>query len=174
MELVPFNDRNGWIWWNGALVPWRDAQLHVLTHGLHYASAVFEGERAYAGNIFRLRDHTDRLINSGRILSFEIPYSAEQIDAVEFGPKRPLERDAGNQRAIHQLHRRRVSIDLHGAGEPDAAQRKLSRHYRCAAGAGLRDNLNVSMQRYTGIVVGEDTGAFLQVGLEVSIRGPNS
>src|ERR1700739_4314203 len=81
MELVPFDDRDGWIWLDGTLVPWRDAKLHVLSHGLHYASAVFEGERAYAGNIFRLRDHTDRLINSGRILSFEIPYSAEEIDA---------------------------------------------------------------------------------------------
>ena len=81
MELVPFDDRDGWIWWDGALVPWRDAKLHVLTHGLHYASAVFEGERAYAGNVFRLRGHTDRLINSARILGFEIPFSAEQIDA---------------------------------------------------------------------------------------------
>jgi branched-chain amino acid aminotransferase len=81
MALVPFDDRDGWIWWDGALVPWRDAKLHVLTHGLHYASAVFEGERAYAGNIFRLRDHTDRLINSARILGFKIPYTADQIDA---------------------------------------------------------------------------------------------
>ena len=81
MALVPFDDRDGFIWWDGALVPWRDAKLHVLTHGLHYASAVFEGERAYAGHIFRLRAHTDRLINSGRILGFEIPYTAEQIDA---------------------------------------------------------------------------------------------
>ena len=81
MTLVPFDDRDGWIWWNGSLVPWRDARLHVLSHGLHYASAVFEGERAYAGNIFRLRDHTNRLINSGRILGFEIPFTADQIDA---------------------------------------------------------------------------------------------
>jgi branched-chain amino acid aminotransferase len=81
MELVPFDDRDGWIWWDGELVPWRDARLHVLTHGLHYASAVFEGERAYNGNIFRLRDHTDRLINSGRILGFELPFTADQIDA---------------------------------------------------------------------------------------------
>jgi len=81
MELIPFDDRDGWIWWDGALVPWRDAKLHVLTHGLHYASAVFEGERAYCGNIFRLRDHTDRLINSARILGFEIPFSPDQIDA---------------------------------------------------------------------------------------------
>jgi branched-chain amino acid aminotransferase len=81
MALVPFDDRDGWIWWDGQLVPWREARLHVLTHGLHYASAVFEGERAYNGNIFRLRDHTSRLINSGRILGFEIPFTAEQIDA---------------------------------------------------------------------------------------------
>jgi branched-chain amino acid aminotransferase len=81
MALVPFDDRDGWIWWDGKLVPWREARLHVLTHGLHYASAVFEGERAYGGSIFRLRDHTDRLINSGRLLGFEIPFTAEQIDA---------------------------------------------------------------------------------------------
>jgi branched-chain amino acid aminotransferase len=81
MALVPFDDRDGWIWQDGSLVPWRDARLHVLTHGFHYASAVFEGERAYAGTIFRLRDHTNRLINSGRILGFEIPWTAEQIDA---------------------------------------------------------------------------------------------
>jgi branched-chain amino acid aminotransferase len=81
MALVPFDDRDGWIWWDGALVPWRAAKLHVLSHGLHYASAVFEGERAYNGNIFRLRDHTERLINSGRILGFEIPFTADQIDA---------------------------------------------------------------------------------------------
>ena len=81
MALVPFDDRDGWIWLDGKLVPWRDAKLHVLTHGLHYASAVFEGERAYSGNIFRLRTHTDRLIQSGRILGFEIPWTVEQIDA---------------------------------------------------------------------------------------------
>src|SRR3984957_11395368 len=81
MTLLPFDDRDGWLWLDGSLIPWREAKLHVLSHGLHYASAVFEGERAYSGNIFRLRDHTNRLINSGRILSFEIPYSAEEIDA---------------------------------------------------------------------------------------------
>jgi branched-chain amino acid aminotransferase len=81
MTFLPFDDRDGWLWLDGSLVPWREARLHVLSHGLHYASAVFEGERAYAGHIFRLRDHTDRLINSGRILSFQIPWSAEQIDA---------------------------------------------------------------------------------------------
>ncbi len=81
MALVPFDDRDGVIWIDGAMVPWREAKLHVLSHGLHYASGVFEGERAYAGNIFKLREHSDRLIRSGRILGFEIPYSVEEIDA---------------------------------------------------------------------------------------------
>lgn len=80
MALLPFDDRDGWIWLDGSLVPWRDARLHVLSHGLHYASAVFEGERAYGGNIFRLREHTRRLINSARILAFDIPWTEEQID----------------------------------------------------------------------------------------------
>lgn len=81
MALVPFDDRDGWIWWDGEFVPWREAKLHVLSHGLHYASAVFEGERCYSGNIFKLREHTERLINSGRILGFGIPWTAEEIDA---------------------------------------------------------------------------------------------
>jgi branched-chain amino acid aminotransferase len=80
MALVPFDDRDGSIWYDGVMVPWRDAKLHVLSHGLHYGSGVFEGERAYSGNIFRLRTHTQRLLDSARILGFEIPYSLEQID----------------------------------------------------------------------------------------------
>ena len=81
MALIPFDDRDGEIWWDGKLIPWRDGNLHVLSHGLHYASAVFEGERSYDGHIFKLREHTERLIESARILGFMIPYSAEQIDA---------------------------------------------------------------------------------------------
>ncbi len=81
MALVPFDDRDGMIWMDGAMVPWRDAKLHVLSHGLHYASGVFEGERAYAGNIFMLRQHTDRLIESARILGFALPWTADEIDA---------------------------------------------------------------------------------------------
>lgn len=81
MALVPFDDRDGLIWFDGVMVPWRDAKIHVLTHGLHYASGVFEGERAYGGNIFKLRAHTERLIASGKILGFDIPYSADEIDA---------------------------------------------------------------------------------------------
>ncbi|PZP44759.1 MAG: branched-chain amino acid aminotransferase [Azospirillum brasilense] len=81
MSILPFDDRDGWIWMDGGFLPWRDAKLHVLTHGLHYASGVFEGERCYAGNIFHLREHTERLLRSGRLLGFEIPFTAEEIDA---------------------------------------------------------------------------------------------
>jgi branched-chain amino acid aminotransferase len=81
MALVPFDDRDGQIWYDGVMVPWREAKLHVLSHGLHYASGVFEGERAYGGHIFKLRAHTERLLASGRILGFEIPWTADQIDA---------------------------------------------------------------------------------------------
>lgn len=80
MALVPFDDRDGMIWWNGELRPWRDAKLHVLSHGLHYGSAVFEGERAYSGHIFKLREHSERLRRSAEILGYEIPYSVEEID----------------------------------------------------------------------------------------------
>ncbi|MSO54367.1 MAG: branched-chain amino acid aminotransferase [Rhodospirillales bacterium] len=82
MAATPsFDDRDGTIWYDGRLVPWRDARLHVLSHALHYASAVFEGERVYSGNIFKLREHTERLIASGQLLGFDIPYSVEAIDA---------------------------------------------------------------------------------------------
>ncbi len=77
---APYHDRDGFIWFDGKLTPWRDANVHVLTHGLHYASAVFEGERLYGGEIFKLREHTLRLIESGRMLDFEIPYTADEID----------------------------------------------------------------------------------------------
>jgi branched-chain amino acid aminotransferase len=80
-NATPFHEMDGWIWYDGKLVPWRDATLHVLTHALHYASCVFEGERVYAGQIFKLRDHTDRLIKSGKILGFDVPWTADQIDA---------------------------------------------------------------------------------------------
>jgi branched-chain amino acid aminotransferase len=79
--LVPYHDRDGFIWFDGKLVPWREANLHVLSHGLHYASAVFEGERAYGGQIFKLHEHSQRLIDSARMLDFEIPYTVDQIDA---------------------------------------------------------------------------------------------
>ena len=81
MSIIPFDDRDGVIWFDGRLVPWRDAKVHVLTHALHYASCVFEGERVYGGRIFKLREHSQRLIESGRILGFEVPWSVTEIEA---------------------------------------------------------------------------------------------
>lgn len=81
MALVPYDDRDGWIWLDGRFVPWRDAKVHVLTHALHYASAVFEGERMYGGEIFKLAEHTRRLFRSAELLDFEIPYAVEEINA---------------------------------------------------------------------------------------------
>lgn len=80
MSDAPFHDRDGFIWLDGEMVPHRDAKVHILTHALHYGSSVFEGQRSYGGKIFKLQEHTERLIESARILGFEIPWSADQIN----------------------------------------------------------------------------------------------
>jgi len=76
----PYHDREGYIWMDGEFVDWRDSKVHILTHSLHYGSAVFEGDRAYEGKIFRLTDHSNRLVKSAQHMGYEIPYSAGQID----------------------------------------------------------------------------------------------
>ena len=76
----PYDQRDGFIWMNGELMPWRDARLHLLTHALHYGSAVFEGEAVYDGEIFKLTEHSQRLHDSAKALDFEIPYSVAEID----------------------------------------------------------------------------------------------
>jgi branched-chain amino acid aminotransferase len=83
MSVLPFDQRDGWIWFDGQLVPWKDAKLHVLSHGLHYASAVFEGERAYGGEIFKSTEHSERFRRSAELLDFEIPYSVAELDAAK-------------------------------------------------------------------------------------------
>ncbi len=80
MTLIPFDDRDGVIWFDGEMIAWRDAKVHVLSHGLHYASCVFEGERVYGGRIFKLTKHSERLAHSARALGFELPYSVDEID----------------------------------------------------------------------------------------------
>jgi branched-chain amino acid aminotransferase len=83
MATQTFDDRDGWIWFDGQMVEWREAKVHVLTHALHYASAVFEGERAYGGHIFKSADHSRRLKESARVLDFEVPWSVAEIDAAK-------------------------------------------------------------------------------------------
>jgi branched-chain amino acid aminotransferase len=80
MSIVPFDQREGVIWFNGEFVPWKDAKVHVLTHGLHYGSGVFEGERAYGGEVFKLTEHTQRLFDSAEMLDMKIPFTVAEID----------------------------------------------------------------------------------------------
>ncbi|MGO4916766.1 branched-chain amino acid aminotransferase [Pseudogemmobacter sp. W21_MBD1_M6] len=79
-----YADRDGFIWMDGKLVPWRDANVHILTHAMHYASSVFEGERCYNGKIFKSRDHSERLLRSGQLLDMVIPYTVDQIEAAKY------------------------------------------------------------------------------------------
>ena len=83
MSVLPFDQRDGFIWLDGKIVPWADAKLHVLSHGLHYGSCVFEGERAYGGRVFKSSEHSARLKRSGEILDFVVPYSVAELDAAK-------------------------------------------------------------------------------------------
>jgi len=80
MATIPYDQRDGFIWMNGGLVPWRDAKVHVLIHGLHYGSSVFEGARIYNGEVFALTDHSQRLHASAEALGYKIPYTVDQLD----------------------------------------------------------------------------------------------
>ena len=114
MSTLPFDDRDGQIWYNGKLIPWRDANIHILNHGLHYASSVFEGERVYDGQIFKLREHSQRLIDSAKMLDFDLPYTVEELDAasieackangVENGYVRPVAWRGSEMMAISNRH----------------------------------------------------------------------
>src|SRR5260370_13238657 len=81
MSIIPFDDRDGVIWFDGALTPWRDAKIHVLSHALHYASCVFEGERVYGGAVFQLREPSPRLIDPAKIPRLDIPFTLRQNKA---------------------------------------------------------------------------------------------
>ena len=83
MSIIPFDKREGVIWFNGDIVPWKDAHVHVLTHGLHYGSSVFEGERAYAGKIYKSKEHTKRFRKSAQIMDFDLPYTDDEINAAK-------------------------------------------------------------------------------------------
>ncbi|HRQ60510.1 MAG TPA: branched-chain amino acid aminotransferase [Alphaproteobacteria bacterium] len=83
MALIPYDDRDGFIYMDGKMLPWREAQIHVLTHALHYGSCVFEGERAYNGKIFKSRQHSERLVKSAQILGMDMPMSVDEMEAVK-------------------------------------------------------------------------------------------
>ena len=123
MSVLPFDDRDGFIWYDGRLVPWRDAKLHVLTHGLHYASCVFEGERVYNGKVFRMEDHNERLINSAKILGFEVPASMDDLAKATLEVVK-VEQDRRRLCPADRLARRRADGRL-GAGEQDPPGARL-------------------------------------------------
>ena len=83
MAATPYDSFDGVIWWNGSFVDWKDAKVHVLTHGLHYGSSIFEGERAYDGTIFKSREHSERLVRSAEIMGMKLPYTVDQIEAAK-------------------------------------------------------------------------------------------
>jgi branched-chain amino acid aminotransferase len=83
MSIIPFDKREGVIWFNGDVIPWQDAKVHVLTHGLHYASSVFEGERAYGGKIFKSKEHTERFRASANLMDFDLPFTNDEINAAK-------------------------------------------------------------------------------------------
>jgi branched-chain amino acid aminotransferase len=100
MTMIPFDQRDGTIWMNGAFIPWQDAKVHVLTHGLHYGSSVFEGERAYAGKIFKSREHSIRLHKSAEIMDMVIPYSLDELDAAK---TECVERNGGGDQYVRPV-----------------------------------------------------------------------
>jgi len=136
MELIPFDKRLGKIWFDGKMVNWSDAKIHVLSHGLHYASCVFEGERVYNGEIFKLREHTDRLFYSADSLGFEIPYRKEEVDKackeiisiqkVKDGYVRPVAWRGSEMMAISAQHTKiHVAIAAWEWGSYFSADKKL-------------------------------------------------
>ncbi len=120
-----FDDRDGWIWFDGELVEWRNAKVHVLTHALHYASSVFEGQRAYNGKIFKLREHTERLHKSAQLLGFEVPWAADEIDAA---CEEVLTANGFTDAYMRPLAWRGCGVDGRRSGEDEAASRD-----RCVA-----------------------------------------
>ena len=143
---LTMDDRDGVIWFDGELTPWREAKMHVLTHALHYGSAVFEGERIYEGRVFRLAAHSARLRNSARLLDYELPWSREQIEEATRAVVRANKLDFGYVRPIawrgsEVLGVSGIGTTVHLAIAPWGNEGKLSVQAR---GSGI----NVTMAEY--------------------------
>jgi branched-chain amino acid aminotransferase len=155
------SDRDGWIWYDGKMVPWRDANTHVLTHSLHYGLSVFEGLRAYrteAGTaIFRLREHTDRLFNSARIFTMEIPFTREQLAEAQREVIRQNRLDSGYIRPIAFYGSEKMGVSPRGAAVHVAiaawpwgaylGEDGLKKGIRVKTSSFARHHINVTMVR---------------------------
>ena len=135
--MAGYDNRDGKIWMDGSLVDWREANVHILTHAMHYASSVFEGERAYNGKIFKSRAHSERLIQSGKLIDFDIPYSIDEIEAAKRSALDANGLTDGYVRAVvlhgedqvwiwgwHQQKIKFICQFLHGNGEHITAMQK--------------------------------------------------
>ena len=114
-SLIPFDDRDGAIWFNGKIIPWRDATVHFLSHGLHYASAVFEGERAYNGHIFESVKHSERLHNSARLLDFKVPYTVQELETAKYDMMRANGIVDGYIRPLAWRGAEEMGVSAHGS-----------------------------------------------------------
>lgn len=154
-------DRDGFIWFNGKLVPWRDAQVHVLTHSLHYGLAVFEGERAYKTDqgpaIFRLKEHTDRLFNSAHIYLMKIPYSKGEIMQATADVIKANNLDSAYIRPIAFYGSEKMGVSPRGAGVHVAiaawpwgaylGEEGMEKGIRVKTSSYSRHHVNVTMAR---------------------------
>ncbi len=111
---IPFDDRDGTIWFNGKLIPWRDAKVHVLSHSLHYGNAVFEGARIYNGKVFELSRHSARLIHSAKMLAYDVPYSVEQLDAATKAAVAENKLESGYVRPLAWRGPEVIGVSAHG------------------------------------------------------------
>ncbi|MGH1398844.1 MAG: branched-chain amino acid aminotransferase [Alphaproteobacteria bacterium] len=114
MALIPFDDRDGYIWMDGQMLPWREAKLHYLTHALHYGTQVFEGERAYNGKIFKCREHSERLLNSAKIIRMPMTYTAQEIDDIKYEVLKANGLDNAYIRAAAWRGAEQMGIDVDG------------------------------------------------------------
>lgn len=114
-SLIPFDDRDGAVWFNGKIIPWRDATVHFLSHGLHYASAVFEGERAYGGYIFESVKHSERLHNSARLLDFKVPFTVQELETAKYDVLRANGIVDGYVRPLAWRGAEEMGVSAHGS-----------------------------------------------------------
>jgi branched-chain amino acid aminotransferase len=136
-DMIPFDQRDGSLWYDGKLIPWKDAKTHVLTHGLHYGSSVFEGERIYNGKIYKLKEHTARLFFSAEELGMKIPFTQDEISAgciaaaeaqgIKDGYLRPVAFRGSEMMAVSAQNTTSMSPSLAGPGRPISARKKSSK-----------------------------------------------
>ena len=114
MALIPYDEREGFIWVDGEMLPWKEAKMHFLTHALHYGTQVFEGERAYNGKIFKSREHSERLIKSAKIIYMDMPYSVDELEDIKYEVLKANNLENAYIRAAAWRGAEQMGIDVEG------------------------------------------------------------